>query len=197
MNTPTNYQKYLRLHELCTHAHLAYAKGKSARDVELATDSMGVTVRNMVSSVRREAHMLRGFVRFTAIGEYVLYGYLNPRHAVGPMVAELLAHRYPHHVVVLGNAYRSWLALYTRSGYHHSTGQSLNDTIRRIKEVLGQDGEERSVNDVWELYYESQNREERRNLPYFQKNMTKTLMKSARNTVEKNTNGATLDPYLT
>ena len=195
MNTPANFMKYLSLHESCTHTHLSYASGKCARDIELATDRMGVTVRTMVSAVRKEAHMLRGFVRFTSLGDHVLYGYLRPRHAVGPLVAEVLAHRYPNQVIVLGNAYRTWLALYTREGYHHATGAGLDSTVEKIKDLLGSD-EEASFKDVWALYYESQNREERRNLPYFQKNMTKTLVRSARNTIEKNTNGATLDPYL-
>ncbi len=197
MNTPSNYLKYLALHQSCKNVHLAYAAGKSARGIELATDRMGATVRAMVSSVRMEAHMLRGFVRFTSLGEHVLYGYLSPRHDVGPMVTELLAHRYPHYVIVLGNAYRSWLALYNREGYHHASGRGLAATIGLIRGLAGDEESDVSLEDIWALYYRSQNREERRNLPYFQKNMTKTLQRSARNTIEKNTNGAaTLDPYL-
>ncbi|MHC1598304.1 MAG: DUF4130 domain-containing protein [Candidatus Methanofastidiosia archaeon] len=197
MKTPINYIKYLKRHNKCAREILAIANERSAKEIELATDRAGVRIRSMVSVVRMEIHKLRGFVRLTQLGECVLYGYLNPRHDIGDVVTEVLAYRYPHHIIILGNTYRSWAALYNAEGFYHTSNGSLESTLDHIRSFIREDGNCVSQKDLWDIYYKSQYRSKRRNLSYFYKNMTYSSLRSTRNVIESNTCGTTLDSYMT
>ncbi|MCC7568968.1 MAG: DUF4130 domain-containing protein [Candidatus Methanofastidiosa archaeon] len=196
MTIPYNFFQYLLRHDQCTPKLAAYARGRKAEDIEFAIDGRDASIRRMVASVRKEVHMLRGFVRLTAYGAYASYGYLKPRHDVGELVAELLARRYPHTVIILGNAYHSWMCLYGTEGVVQTEGPALASVLASLRDMLGCDSSPQSSEALWEVYYRSQYREKRRNLPYFRKSMTDTLRRSAHSIVESNTNGAsTLDAY--
>lgn len=191
-----NYMKYLACHSSCSDSLYAYASKLDQKDIDNARSSKASKIRSMISSVRLEIHKMRGFVRLAPIGDNVLYGYIKPRHRIGSNVAGILAHRYPNTIIVLGNSSKSWISLYTENGLSSVEDGPLDSVIEKLGyEAKALDGKE-SIESLWQTYYDSQYRPERRNHNYFKKNVTLTSMRSARLKTEGKFTKASLDDYM-
>ncbi|HHN82092.1 MAG TPA: DUF4130 domain-containing protein [Methanomicrobia archaeon] len=196
MNMPNNFLDYLSCHKNATPALMNHARKKTSYEIELASTRIDAKIRAMVSSVRLELHRMSGFVRLTPLSDVVLHGHLRPHHAVGQMVCDRLARRYPHTIVVLGNPHVTWISLYTDRGLFKCRGDSLQSTVRFFEERLG-DSTDTSVSSLWSVYYDSQFRPKRRNLELFRKSIPKKAEKSASMNVERSHETATLDGFMT
>jgi len=188
--------RYLSCHCECNGHIYNYAKKLKTSDIENARDQRTSKIRSMVSAVRLEIHKMRGYVRLAPLGDSILYGYLRPKHKVGGTVSKIMAHRYPSTIVVLGNSNRSWISLYTPEGLSFMESGSLESVMERLKQLTNINDEKASMQKLWENYYRSQYRPERRNLKYFHNNMTLTSMRSARTVCESNKCGTTLDEFM-
>jgi len=191
-----NILKYLTCHSACTASIYNFATRLSAADIENARDQKTSSVRSMISAVRLEIHRMRGYVRLAPLGDMVLYGYMKPKHQIGEIVSNIMAHRYPNTIIVLGNSNRSWISLYSSEGVSYMPGGPLERVVAKLKELTNRDVKDVPIQNVWDTYYKSQYRPERRNLKYFHKNMTLTSMRSTRSITESNKGGTTLDLYM-
>lgn len=197
MRVPEDFLRLLSLHGDCTASLLERAAPLRPSDLEFPTDPELVRIRKMVYSVVGEFFAMCGMVRLKALGDFALYGYLKPRHDVGPDVCAFLAGRFPGTIIALGNSARSWTALYKGQKVSHATGTSLESTIESLKALLscpgGTGGE--PVERLWETYYWSQYAKERRNLRQFHQFMPKKYLVASGLKVESNTGCASLDDF--
>jgi len=191
-----NYMKYLACHCSCNNSLYAYASKLSPKDIDNAKSAKISKIRSMISSVRLEIHRMRGFVRLAPIGENVLYGYLKPRHNIGDQVAGILAHRCPNTILVLGNSSRSWISLYTKNGLSNIEDGPLDRVIEELGYEARTHDEKESIESLWQSYYDSQYRPERRNHKYFRANVTLTSMRSAKLKTEGKFTKTSLDDYM-
>ncbi|MBN1785667.1 MAG: DUF4130 domain-containing protein [Candidatus Methanofastidiosa archaeon] len=191
-----NYLKYLSCHCSCTEALYDFASKLSPKEIENARSAKVSSIRSMVSSVQSEIHKMRGYVRLAPVDEIVLYGYLRPKHRIGEQVANIFAHRYPKTIIVLGNANNSWVSLYTAEGLYHMSSGPLDEVVEKLRQLTNSPDKVDTIENIWECYYKSQYRPERRNLKYFHRNMTLTSLRSARLRTESNKCGNTLDKYM-
>ncbi|HOP08732.1 MAG TPA: DUF4130 domain-containing protein [Candidatus Methanofastidiosa archaeon] len=191
-----NIMKYLSCHCACTEAIYNQAMRTTASDIENARDQKTSRIRSMISAVRLEVHKMRGYVRLSPLGDKTLYGYMRPKHNIGEMVSNIMAHRYPNMIIVLGNSNKSWISLYTSEGISYMSDGPLEKVVEKLGQLTKTSGEKTDIEGVWDVYYKSQYRPERRNLKYFHQNMTLTSMRSVRPKPESNKNGATLDSFM-
>ena len=195
--TPNNFMDYLVLHQDCEDSDLALACRHTANDLESTADPRLIKIRKMVYSVMAENYRLRGFVRLSPLGEKLLYGFMEPRHKIGPRVAASFAYRFPRTIIILGNRRESWVALYNGGRVQHASGKGLNTTVEQLKELLGEEDKARTVEELWKTYYQSQYTPERRNMRLFSQRMPKKALKAAGAVAELTEDGCTsLDDFV-
>lgn len=172
MPVPENFADLLRAHRDCTERLLSVAEGLEPSDLDLCTVREAKRIRRMVSEVQRETQRMKGFVRLTASGDRILYGYMKPQHRIGFRVASFFAKRFPETVIVLGNPNESWVSLFTESVIHSAAGGALEDVVERLGGTPGM-----SCNDIWSAYYSSQETDS--DMRAFQRHMPKKALQAA------------------
>jgi probable DNA metabolism protein len=191
LRVPDNFLFYLSAHEDCTERLLSRATSFVAEDLDVSHDAELVHLRKMVAGVQLEVHRMKAFVRLKALGPYVLFGYLKPRHKIGAYVCDHFARRNPKVIIVLGNGRESWISLF-------SDGKILRDHMGGIAEVLEQlrsnlpsFEQGRDVESIWRIYYDSQYCPERKNMATFRSRMPRRDLEAAGLRRVQNKNGVT------
>ena len=160
----------------------------------------------MVNAVMGEVHRMKAFVRLKPLGSQVLYGYLKPRHRIGEHVCDHFARRTPGIVAVLGNGSESWVSLCREGRIMRDHGRGMNETLERLRSALGlpeddTDADNSNINDLnlddlWQVYYDSQYWPEKKNLTVFHQRMPRRDQDAAGLRVVQNKKEITLDDFL-
>jgi len=211
MRVPEDYHYYLSLHQDCNERLLARAKSLTSQDLEISPDPEAVRLRKMVYAVRGEVHRMLAFVRLKTLGSQVLYGYLKPRHRIGGHVSDHFARRTPGMIVVLGNGSESWIALCREGRIMRDHGKGMTETLARLRLALdcppdGRDADnpdldnpnagDFNVDDLWQVYYDSQYCPERKNLAVFRSRMPRRDQEAAGLRLVQNKKETTLEDFL-
>ena len=206
MRVPEDYHYYLSMHEKCSDRLLARARLFAPRDVEISTDPEAVRLRRMVYAVMGEVHRMLAFVRLRALGSQVLYGYLKPRHRIGEYVSDYFARRTPGIIAVLGNGSESWISLCREDRIMRDHGKGMAETLERLRSALGypEDGPDAdnsnarnlNVDDLWQVYYDSQYCPERKNLAVFRSRMPRRDQDAAGLRIVQDQKETTLDNFF-
>lgn len=167
----------------------------TAEYIELSSDPKALLIRRMVYSVQAEMHRMNGFVRLSALGDKILFGYLKPRHEIGDRICDHFAMRSPGTMVVLGYHSKSWISLFLNGSMQKSTGPGLDATLDALRAIIGSSGCDGGIERLWEAYYSSQYCPERRNIQGFRRRMPKSSLDSAGDSLERNENGTTLNDF--
>ena len=216
MRVTEGFCYYLSMHESCTERILARAKKLQPEEVETSTDPEAVLIKKMVYAVMGESHRMKAFVRLAPLGASALYGFMKPRHRIGEHICDSFARRNEGTIVVLGNGMESWIALSRDSRIWRDRGGGMTETLEKLKAALQciQDGsgeeeatscdcngkepckDHSGVEDLWQIYYDSQYCPERKNLAAFKKNMPRRDLEAAGLRLVQNRKNATLDDFL-
>ncbi len=196
MKVPANFAYYLSMHEKCSEQLLHKASEMSSEDVELCANPQAAQIRKMVNSVRREMHRMHGFVRLKALGPYILYGYLKPKHRLGSHVCRHFSRRSPSTVIVLGNALESWISLCIGEEIFQVKGRGLKQSLQELNGLVESASQSNDIEEAWRAYYCSQYSPERRNIQYFDRRMPRKSIDSAGLMLERNKNGLTLMDFF-
>jgi probable DNA metabolism protein len=206
MRVPEDYHYYLSRHLDCNERLLARARGFTPKDLEISTDPDAIRLRKMVSAVMGEVHRMLAFVRLKPLGSQILYGYLKPRHRIGEHVSEHFARRAPGIIIVLGNGSESWISLCREGRIMRDHGQGMADTLERLRQALGLPEEDTdaynssisdlNLDDLWQVYYDSQYCPEKKNLAVFHQRMPRRDQDAAGLRMVQNKKEVTLDDFL-
>jgi len=200
LRVPENFLYYLSLHRQANERLLSLARDYPAREIELAFQPKQARISKMVFEVMGEVHRMKAFVRLSPLGEHVLYGFLQPRHRIEEHICDHFARRNEGTIVVLGSGSESWVALCRRGGVYRDRGPGLTETVQRLKKVLpdcGEVGEQESnVEELWQVYYDSQYCRERKNVEAFKSHMPRRDQESAGLRLVQGRRETTLDEFL-
>lgn len=196
MSESLSVSDYLLLCKSVPQNLLETSKAISWHELNISADPEIVKIRRKIGEVRSEIHRMRGFVRFNSINDKILFGYMNPEHNIGMLIADIFAKRFQKNMIILGNEHRVWVSYYCDKSYlRQEDSKSLNNVIEEIKSLIDSDME-MNIEKIWQVYYQSQFIKERENHKLFYRNMPKKYLKSAGNKVELRLNSTTLDDYL-
>ena len=206
MRVPEDFHYYLSMHMECNERLLARARKFTHKDLEISADPEAVRLRKMVSAVMGEVHRMLAFVRLKPLGSQVLYGYLKPRHRIGEHVCEHFARRAPGIIAVLGNGSESWISLCREGRIMRDHGQGMNETLERLSSSLdcpengpdagNPDVGDLDVDDLWQVYYDSQYCPEKKNLGVFRQRMPRRDQDAAGLRLVQNKKEVTLEDFF-
>jgi len=218
MRVPDDYRRYLAIHEKSSKRLLARAEGFKAIDLELSADPKAARLKKMVYAVIGEVHRMKAFIRLNPLWDRVLWGYMKPRHRIGEHISEHFARRNPGTIIVLGNGTESWTAFFRQGRMMRDHGAGLNETLDRLKSALNIPEKENMVNteredsedadveeqnadcldvdDIWQIYYDSQYCPERKNLQAFRQRMPARDQQSAGLRITQKKMEMTLEDFL-
>ena len=206
MRVPEDFHYYLSMHMECNERLLARARKFTHKDLEISADPEAVRLRKMVSAVMGEVHRMLAFVRLKPLGSQVLYGYLKPRHRIGEHVSEHFARRTPGIIAVLGNGSESWISLCREGRIMRDHGRGMNETLERLSSAFdcpanvpdagNPDMGDLDVDDLWQVYYDSQYCPEKKNLAAFHSRMPRRDQEAAGLRLVQNKKEVTLDDFL-
>ena len=206
MKVPEDYHYYLSMHQDCNERLLARAKSLKSQDLEISLDPEAVRLRKMVYAVMGEVHRMLAFVRLRPLGSQVLYGYLKPRHRIGGHVCDHFARRTPGMIIVLGNGSESWITLCREGRIMRGHGKGMAETLERLRSALdcpaddpdadNPNGNHINVDDLWQVYYDSQYCPERKNLSAFHGRMPRRDQEAAGLRLVQNKKEITLEDFL-
>ncbi len=212
LRVPDSFCYYLSMHEYCTERLLARAKELQPMEVEISTEMEAVRIKRMVYAVMAESHRMKAFVRLAPLGSAVLYGFMKPRHRIGEHICDSFARRNEKTIIVLGNGSESWIALYRDGRIWRDRGGGMAETLEKLKAMMQccqeGPGEEKAaacdcncmghsgVEDLWQIYYDSQYCSERKNLAAFKRNMPRRDQEAAGLRLVQNRRNATLDDFI-
>ena len=209
MKIPDNFHYYLSMHEECNERLLARAESLRADEVEVSTNHEVVSIKKMVNAVMGEAHRMKAFVRLSSLGASVLYGFFKPRHKIGEHICDHFARRNAGMIIVLGNGRESWASLCREGRIWRDHGGGMTATLEKLKAALhsGQEGSSSdeascdckypsNVEDLWQVYYDSQYCPERKNLTAFKRHMPRRDQEAAGLRLMQNRKNATLSDFL-
>ena len=206
MRIPEDFHYYLSRHQDCNERLLAMARLFAPRDLEISTDPEAVRLRKMVSAVKGEVYRMLAFVRLKPLGSQVLYGYLKPRHRIGEHVCDHFARRTPGIIAVLGNGSESWISLCRNGRIMRDHGRGMNETLERLRSSLdcpadgpdagNPDACDLDVDDLWQVYYDSQYCPEKKNLAVFRQRMPRRDQEAAALRMVQNKKEITLEDFL-
>jgi probable DNA metabolism protein len=206
MRVPEDFHYYLSMHLDCNERLLARAKRFTPNDLEISADPEAVRLRKMIYAVTGEVHRMLAFVRLKPLGSQVLYGYLKPRHRIGGHVCDHFARRTPGMIAVLGNGRESWISLCREGRIMRDHGQGMNETLERLSSSLdcpadgpdagNPDMGDLNVDDLWQVYYDSQYCPEKKNLPLFHQRMPRRDQEAAGLRLVQNKKEITLEDFL-
>lgn len=196
-----DFSFYLSMHSECDERLLARAEKISSNVLEISLRREDVRIRRMVNSVMGEVHRMKAFVRLSALGACILFGFLKPRHRIGEAVCDHFARRNSGMVVVVGNGSESWMSLCRDGRIWRARGNGLEESLEALKSALqikdgGQEGAGGAdVERLWQAYYESQYCPERKNLAAFHRHMPQRDQEAAGLRIVQGKRDATLDDF--
>jgi probable DNA metabolism protein len=209
LRIPDNFHYYLSMHEECNERLLARAENLRAEEVEVSQDHEVVRIKKMVNAVLGEAHRMKAFVRLSSLGASVLCGFFKPRHKIGEHICDYFARRNAGMIIVLGNGRESWATLCREGIVWRDHGGGMAATLEKLKGALhcSQDGsscdeascdykDPSGVEDLWQVYYDSQYCPERKNLAAFKRHMPRRDQEAAGLRLVQNRKNATLDDFF-
>ena len=206
LRVPEDYHYYLSRHQDCNERLLARARKFTSKDLEISTDPDAMRLRKMVSAVMGEVHRMLAFVRLKPLGSQVLYGYLKPRHRIGEHVCEHFAQRTPGIIAVLGNGSESWISLCREGRIMRDHGRGIAETLERLRSafdcpaygpVVGNpNAGDLNVDDLWQVYYDSQYCPEKKNLAVFRQRMPRRDQDAAGLRLVQNKKEVTLEDFF-
>lgn len=131
---------------------LGYRYGEGV--MNMLSNNVVNTLFKWVNHLERESHLLKGFVRFSAVDK-VLVAEIEPKNYVLPLLVEHFCQRYPEEQFLI----------YDRT---HSMGlvyQPYQFAIIAIEDfkIPKLDEEEKSFRELWQLFYKTIKIEERHN----------------------------------
>jgi len=171
MRTPDDFIELLACHKNSERRLIEGARRLTPLEIETSTDPKIVRIRRMIYAVQGEIHRMRGFVRLLPLGGKVLWGRMSPEHDIGFYVADFFARRFPGTMIVLGDEKRSWASVRTDSGFLRHRGGGVSSALEELGRLMNvgsgegkgekedeEEGDraEAGVNDLWEVYYRSQ-----------------------------------------
>ncbi len=187
---------YLLMNKNVSPILLEISKGISWYELNISADPEIVKIRKKVREVKSEIHRMRGFVRFNSIGNKILFGYMRPENKIGRLVTDIFAKRFQKNIVILGNKNKVWASYYSDKEYkRYEDSKNLNELLDEVRSLVKSD-KEIDIEEIWQVYYDSQYIKERENHKLFYKNMPKKYLKSTGNGIEGRLNTKTLDEYL-
>jgi probable DNA metabolism protein len=198
-----DFSFYLSMHSECDERLLARAEEIGSNELEISLRREDVRIRRMVNSVMGEVHRMKAFVRLSALGPCILFGFLKPRHRIGEVVCDHFARRNAGMIVVVGSGSESWISLCRDGRIWRARGNGLEESLERLKSSLitgecGQDGtgaDQVDVDGLWQAYYDSQYCPERKNMAAFRRHMPKRDLESAGLRIVQNKRIATLADF--
>jgi probable DNA metabolism protein len=206
LKIPHNFLYYLSMHEECNERVLARAKELQPEDVEISIEPEVVCIKKMVNAVMGEAHRMKAFVRLSSLGDSILYGFFKPRHRIGEHICDHFARRNAGMIIVLGNCRESWTSLWREGRIWRDHSGGMAATLEKLKAALHcyQDGliddsssrDTSNVEDLWQVYFDSQYCPERKNLAAFRRHMPRRDQEAAGLRLVQNRKNATLDDFL-
>jgi probable DNA metabolism protein len=206
LRVPEDYHNYLSLHKDCNERLLARAKSLTSQDLEISLDPEAKRLRKMVYAVMGEVHRMLAFVRLKPLSSQVLYGYLKPRHRIGGHVCDHFARRTPGIIVVLGNGSESWTAFFRQGRIIRDHGKGMAEILERLGSALdcpaddpdadNPNGIDLNVDDLWQVYYDSQYCPERKNLVAFHSRMPRRDQEAAGLRLVQNKKEVTLEDFF-
>jgi hypothetical protein len=154
----------------------------------------------MVFAVLGEAHRMKAFVRLQPLGARVLYGFFKPRHKIEEHICDTLASRNAGIIVVLGNGRESWISLCREGRIWRNHSGEMAIALEKLKTAMhcsedGSSEDRSSVEELWQVYYDSQYCPERKNLAAFHRHMPKRDQEAAGLRLVQNKKNATLDNF--
>jgi hypothetical protein len=199
-----DFSFYLSMHSECDERLLARAEKISSNVLELSLRKEDVRIRRMVNSVTNEVHRMKAFVRLSALGPRILFGFLKPRHRIGEVVCDHFARRNEGLIVVVGNGIESWISLCRDGRIWRARGKGLEESLERLKSALitgecSQDGtgaDQVDADGLWQAYYDSQYCPERKNMAAFRRHMPRKDQESAGLRMVQNKSNETLEDFL-
>lgn len=138
---------------LLSYARMAFSKGKNLND--LLADPVVARTHKAANAVLREAHRLKGFLRFTELSDRTLYARMEPDHNILPLVAGHFKRRLAASDWVIHDARRGMAALYFGSKLRLVELEADRDLPRSEKELL--------VAGLWRSFFEAVAIKERTN----------------------------------
>jgi hypothetical protein len=206
LRVPEDFHYYLSMHMECNERLLARARKFTHKDLEISADPEAVRLRKMVSAVMGEVHRMLAFVRLKPLGSQVLYGYLKPRHRIGEHVCEHFARRAPGIIAVLGNGSESWISLCREGRIMRDHGRGIAETLERLSSAFdcpanvpdagNPDMGDLDVDDLWQVYYDSQYCPEKKNLGVFRQRMPRRDQDAAGLRLVQNKKEVTLENFF-
>jgi probable DNA metabolism protein len=206
LKIPHNFLYYLSMHAKCNERILARAKELQPEDVEVSIEPEVVRVKKMVNAVLGEAHRMKAFVRLSFLGDSILYGFFKPRHKIGEPICDHFARRNAGMIIVLGNGRESWASLWREGRIWRVNSGGMDATLEKLKAALNcdQDGssddsagkDSSNVEDLWQVYYDSQYCPERKNLAAFKRHMPRRDQETAGLLLMQNRKNTTLEDFL-
>jgi len=206
LRVPEDFHYYLSMHLDCNERLLARAGSFTPRDLEISTDPDTMRLRKMIYAVTGEVHKMLAFVRLKPLGPQVLYGYLKPRHRIGGHVCDHFARRTPGIIAVLGNGSESWISLCREGRIMRDHGRGIAETLERLSSTFDcpADGPDvgnpnvgdLNVDDLWQVYYDSQYCPEKKNQAAFRQRMPRRDQDAAGLRLVQNKKEITLDDFF-
>ena len=118
-----------------------------------------IKIEKLSQKVRREAHRMKGFIRFTQVGENQYVALISPRYDVLPLIRRHFESRY---------ADQHWIIYDTARniGLSYSQNETCELRLDRhdLSMVIGEESEDELMcRKLWQRYYESTNIRQRNN----------------------------------
>jgi probable DNA metabolism protein len=137
---------------------------------DLLTDHRVQCILHGESRVRREAHALKGLVRFRRIDDRLYLATVSPKTGVLPMIAPFFARRFADQDWIIHDHMRRWAALY-ESGRLSMIPEWTRDSSVRPAEPSGpakpvepSEASEQAVQELWRCFFREVAVRERINL---------------------------------
>lgn len=115
-------------------------------------------VENMTRNVKREAHRFKGFVRFTELGNNILYSKIEPDNDVIEIVSNHFKNRLKNEYWIIQDAKHKKISLYNKEKF------IIIKTDNLVENNINLKIRESEYEKLWMCFYENINIKERKNL---------------------------------
>lgn len=204
MRSGSNYLFYLAMHRNFNERLASRAELIRPGELEISLKSEDIRIRKMADEVAGEVRRMKAFIRLSSLGPYILYGFMKPLNRIGEHICDHFARRNDGIIVVLGSGRESWIALCRDGRIWRERGNSLGESLERLKTALQigddrQDGAgpaEIEVDRLWQAYYDSQYCHERKNLAAFRRHMPRRDQEATGMRLAQNKRNMNLEFFL-
>ncbi len=116
-----------------------------------------VNINNICKRVRREAHRMKGFVRFKSFNNEILYAEIAPTNDVLEIVSSHFTKRLKNNLWIIKDNDREKIAIYNKKELKIIDNKSID--FSKLKESA----EEKKYQELWKSFFESIAIKERKN----------------------------------